>query len=192
MLMNRGRGQLLVIDVQDRLAPHIAGGSEVVANCCRLVAYARRLGVPVTLTEHYPPGLGATAPAVLEAAGHPAASGASEVPPVLQKISFSCWRDDRIRDRIEDLRARRRDQLVVAGMETHVCVGQTVLDLLGDSRHVFLVSDAVGSRSAAVRDAAIERLRGAGAHIVTQEMVAFEWLERGDHPAFKGLVKLIK
>lgn len=184
MLMNRNRAHLLVIDVQERLAPHIAAGQAVVANCRRLCRYARRLGVPVTLTEHYPKGLGPTDPRIVEAAGNEACR--------LEKISFSCWRDTAIRERIEGLAGKGRDQLVIAGMEAHVCVGQTVLDLVAAGRPVFLVADAVGSRSAEVRDLAVERFRRAGAHIVAQEMVAFEWLERGDHPAFKDLVELIK
>jgi nicotinamidase-related amidase len=185
MLMNRARGHLLVIDVQTRLAAHVAGAERAIDNCRRLVAYARRLGVPVTVTEHYPAGLGPTAPALLAAAGNDTS--------ILEKIAFSCWRDDAIRDRLARLRDQGRDQIVVAGMETHVCVGQTVLDLLAEPGHrVFLVGDAVGSRDAQVRDLAIERLRNAGTHIVTQEMVAFEWLERGDDPAFKELVALIK
>lgn len=184
MLAERRRAQLLIIDVQEKLAPHIAGGEATAAKCVRLVRYARRLGVPVTVTEHYPRGLGATVSALREAAGNDT--------PHLDKIAFSCWRDDAIRTRIEGLGRQGRDQIVVGGMEAHVCVGQTVLDLLRHDRHVYLVADAVGSREAAVKDLAVERFRSAGAHIVAQEMIAFEWLERGDDPAFKDLIKLIK
>lgn len=184
MLAERDRAQLLIIDVQDRLAPHIADGGAATTNCERLVRYARRLGVPVTITEHYPRGLGVTVAPVREAAGNDT--------PRLEKIAFSCWRDDAIRSRIEGLAQDGRDQIVVGGMEAHVCVGQTVLDLLAHGRHVFLVADAVGSREPRVKDLAVERFRGAGAHIVAQEMIAFEWLERGDDPAFKDLIKLIK
>jgi nicotinamidase-related amidase len=73
-----------------------------------------------------------------------------------------------------------------------VCVGQTILELLENKKNVFVVADAVGSRQASVRDLALERFRGAGATIVSQEMVAFEWLGRGDDPAFKDLIRLIK
>jgi nicotinamidase-related amidase len=184
MRAERQRAQLLIIDVQEKLAPHIAGGEAATANCRRLIHYARRLGVPLTLTEHYPKGLGPTVDALREAAGNEA--------PRLEKIAFSCWRDEAIRSRVERFAAGGRDQIVVAGMETHVCVGQTVLDLLADLRLVFLVADAVGSREARVRDLAIERYRNAGATIVAQEMIAFEWLERGDDPAFKDLINLIK
>ena len=184
MLMRRDRSQLLVIDVQERLAPHVEQGADVITNAALLLRYAHRLVVPATLTEHYPKGLGATAASVREAAGVET--------PVLGKIAFSGWRDAPIHQRLNDLKASGRDQIVVAGMETHVCVGQTVLDLIAAGLAVFVVADAVGSRSARVRDLAIERLRQAGAHIVAQEMVAFEWLERGDAAAFKDVIKLVK
>ncbi|MGE3918725.1 MAG: isochorismatase family protein, partial [Hyphomicrobiaceae bacterium] len=163
MLAERSRAHLMIIDVQERLAPHIAGGEAAAANCVRLVRYARRLGVPVTLTEQYPKGLGATVESLREAAGN-------EVP-CLEKISFSCWRDHAIRARIEALEGEGRDQIVVAGMETHVCVGQTVLDLRAAGKTVLVVAVAVGSRVAAVRDLAIVRFRAAGASIVAQEMI---------------------
>lgn len=184
MLAERQRAQLLIIDVQEKLAPHIAGGDTATANCERLVRYARRLGVPVTLTEHYPKGLGPTVESIRNAAGNET--------PRLEKIAFSCWRDDAIRARIQGLERDGRDQIVVAGMEAHVCVGQTVLDLIAGQRPVMVVADAVGSRERAVRDLAVERFRAAGASIVAQEMIAFEWLGRGDDPAFKDLITLIK
>lgn len=184
MLMDRGRSQLLLIDIQEKLAPHISGGEAVAANCARLVHYARRLDVPITLTEHYPKGLGATSAPVLAALGNKAAPFA--------KIAFSSWRDDAIRARVEALRDEGRHQVIVAGMETHVCVAQTSLDLIAAGLDVFLVADAVGSRAAEVRDLAIRRLERAGAHIVAHEMVAFEWLGRGDAKEFKDLIEVIK
>lgn len=184
MLIDRRRSQLLLIDIQGKLAPHVANGDSVVANCTRLARYARRLGVPATLTEHYPKGLGPTATPVREALGN-------EVPR-FEKIAFSSWQDEAIRGRIESLRAEGRDQVVVAGMEAHVCVGQTSLDLLAAGFEVFLVADAVGSRATDVRDIAIRRLERAGAHIVAHEMVAFEWLGRGDTNEFKDLIEVIK
>ncbi len=184
MLMNTARGQLLLIDIQERLAPHVAGGEAVTANCARLARYARRLDVPVTLTEHYPKGLGATAASVLTALGNDV--------PALPKITFSAWQDAGIRARIEAHRAAGRSQIVVAGMEAHVCVGQTTFDLLAAGLDVFLVADAVGSRAGEVRDLAIRRLEQAGARIVAHEMVAFEWLRRGDTEEFKDLIEVIK
>lgn len=184
MHMDRARSQLLIIDVQARLAPHVATEAEVVANTGRLLSYARCLSVPATLTEHYPKGLGATVSAVRERA-----AGAT---PVLDKIAFSCWRDAAIRARLGDLRRDGRDQIVVAGMETHVCVAQSSLDLIAAGFEVFLVADSVGSRDVAVRDIAVRRLAAAGAKLVAHEMVAFEWLGRGDDPAFREVVAILK
>ena len=184
MLMQRHRSQLLVIDVQEKLAPHVADQADVVGNCVRLVQYARHLDVPATLTEHYPKGLGATAAPLTEAAGNTAVT--------LEKITFSSWKDAAIRARIDGLAADGRDQVVVAGMESHVCVAQTVLDLVAHHVPVFLVADAVGSRDRGVRDTAIERLRDAGVSIVSQEMVAFEWLERGDVPELRDILAVLK
>lgn len=186
MLLDRSRSQLMIIDVQSKLAPHIAAGYEVIQACTRLANYARRLDVPITITEHYPKGLGPTVSTVAEAAGNGAVC--------LEKIAFSCWRDDGIRARLQSLAAQGRDQIVVAGMETHVCVGQTSLSLLDKSTglEVYLVADAVGSRRPGDREAAIDRLRAAGARVVTQEMVAFEWLGRGGTPEFRDLIGMIK
>jgi nicotinamidase-related amidase len=184
MLLERRRSQLLVIDIQERLAPHVSEGDAVVARAGKLLRYARVMGVPATVTEHYPKGLGRTVDRIREAAGN-------DVAP-LEKISFSCWRDAAIHDRIDMGRRNGRDQVVVSGMEAHVCVGQTVLDLLASGLHVFLVGDAVGSRSPDVRALAIARMRAAGAHIVAEEMVAFEWLGRGDVPELKDVLAILK
>lgn len=184
MLAKRSESQLLVIDVQQKLAPHIADGDAVIENCARLVRYARRMGVPATITEHYPKGLGKTAAPVADAAGNDT--------PCLEKIAFSCWRDDCIHNRLRTFVDKGRQQIIVAGMETHVCVGQTVLDLRSAGHDVMLVADAVGSRQARTRDIAIERMRDAGVAIVTQEMIAFEWLERGDAAEVKDILALLK
>ncbi|MBS0241155.1 MAG: hydrolase [Proteobacteria bacterium] len=184
MLMDRARAHLLVIDVQEKLAPHIAGTGAVTANCLRLIACARRLGVPVTITEQYPKGLGPTVQSLVEAAGNET--------PRLEKITFSCWREQTIRARIEDLAAAGRDQLVVVGTETHVCVGQTVLELRANGHQVYVVADAVGSRTQSNRDLALARFSAAGASIVATEMVAFEWLERAATPEFRDVLALVK
>ncbi|MGE3067354.1 MAG: isochorismatase family protein [Hyphomicrobiaceae bacterium] len=184
MLARRRRSQLLIVDVQERLAPHIHDHARVVANCGRLIGYARRLGVPITITEHYPAGLGPTVAALAGLAG-------SETPR-LAKIEFPGWANPAIRQRLSELRQAGRDQIVVAGMEAHVCVGQTVLELIGADFDVLVVADAVSSRSAEVRELALARMSKAGATLVAHEMIAFEWLERGDTPEFKDLIGVIK
>jgi nicotinamidase-related amidase len=184
MPASRSRAQLLIIDVQDRLAPHVDGHTAVIVNCSRLVAYAKRLDVPITITEHYPKGLGSTCTALRTAAGSDAT--------VLGKITFSSLNDETIASRVRQFKATGRDQIAVAGMEAHVCVCQTVLDLLQDGFHVLVVADAVGSRSPEIRQLALDRMARAGAEIVSHEMLAFEWLGRGDLPEFKDLISVIK
>lgn len=184
MLASRQRAQLLVIDVQEGLAPHIACHTDVIANCERLLRYAGRLDVPVTITEHYPKGLGQTVARLRAAAGPDAA--------LYEKIAFSCLDDTAIAARLSEERTRGRQQVVVAGMEAHVCVCQSVLGLLGDGFEVLVVADAVGSRSPEVCRLALERTARKGADIVSHEMVAFEWLGRGDVPEFKDLIDVIK
>jgi nicotinamidase-related amidase len=184
MPASRTRSQLLIVDVQEKLAPHVQGQDAIIANCGRLIEYAKRLGVPITLTEHYPKGLGRTCPELTAAADHGAMT--------LAKIAFSSLKDDAIALRLRQLKTAGRDQIAVAGMEAHVCVCQTVLDLLQEGFHALVVADAVGSRDASVRQLAIDRMARAGAEIVSHEMVAFEWLERGDVPEFKDLIGVIK
>jgi nicotinamidase-related amidase len=185
MLASRPRAQLLIIDVQQKLAPHIAGQDSIIANCRRLFRYAQCLDVPIAVTEHYPEGLGPTCTEL-------AAAAAGIGVPVFGKITFSSLKNEAIAARLRKLKAGGRDQVVVAGLEAHVCVCQTVLDLLQDGFRTFVVADAVGSRVAEVRQLALDRMARAGAEIVSHEMIAFEWLERGDAPEFKDLIGVIK
>ena len=184
MLARRHKSQLLIVDVQQKLAPSVHDHVPVVANCARLIGYARSLGVPVTVSEHYPAGLGATVGDLSDILGSSAVRR--------EKITFSCWRDVALRERFEDLRREGRTEVVVAGMEAHVCVGQTVHDLLANGFDVFVVADAVSSRSPQTRELALYRMQQSGAAIVGHEMIAFEWLERADVPEFRDVLKLLK
>lgn len=171
---------LLIVDVQAGLARAIDEAALRIHRTRLLLEAARRLGVPVIVSEHYPEGLGNTDQRL-----EPLLDRAS----VLGKRAFSCWRDPGLRTAIE--RAGRR-QIVVSGMETHVCVLQTALDLATAGFATHLAADAAGSRREEDRSLAIERLRRHGVDIVTSEMVVFEWLERGEGDGFKALVPLIK
>lgn len=168
---------LLVIDFQGRLMPAIQGGDAAVANTGRLLAAARLLAVPVVYTEQNPNGLGGTVEAIAARAGEA----------VLSKMTFDAWRAPDVRAAVPAGR-----ELVVTGCEAHVCVLQTVLGALADGRRVKVVRDAIGSRREESRTAALERMNGAGAEIVTTEMVVFEWLGSAEHPAFKEAIALIK
>lgn len=180
MLLQAGQSSLLVVDIQERLAPAIAGQAAVIGRAAAVIEGASRLGVPVLVSEQYPKGLGPTVGALA-----PLLQGEQ----IISKTHFSCLREPGFADRVRQL---GRKQTVVVGMEAHVCVLQTVMDLLRHRFDVFVVADAIGSRSEESRSLAIERMRTAGASVVTVEMVLFEWLERADRPEFRPLSALIR
>ena len=176
MLMNRETSSLLVVDVQERLLPSIADGDAVLANCDWLVGVARRMGVPVVVSEQYPEGLGPTAASLRATAGDA---------PLVTKTHFSCVADGCL----AGTAVEQRRQVVVVGTEAHVCVMQTVLDLRWQGKEVFVVADAVGSRKPADKEAALARMRSHGVEIVTREMVAFEWLGQAGTDLFRDVSK---
>lgn len=180
MLLSAKRSTLVIVDVQERVAPAIHEAGRVLGNLRILLRAARELGVPVLITEHYPKGLGPTVAAILDEAPDAA---------VIEKISFASVGAPPFLDRLAE---GGRDQIVVAGMEAHVCVLQTALGLRMRGHDVFLVADAVSSRVPENVRLAVERMRQNGVSAVSTEMVAFEWLERADTPAFKALIGLIK
>lgn len=175
--MQASQSLLLVIDIQERLAPAIAHVDALVQENIRLLRVASELSVPFLYTEQYPKGLGSTVSALQE----PLASAS-----FYEKIHFSAVREPGFR---EQLAAFDRKHIVVTGTETHVCVLQTVLDLLALDYHVFVVTDAVSSRSLDNKDRALARMAQAGAHIVSSEMVIFEWLERAGTDQFRAISK---
>lgn len=180
MLLSAADSLLLVVDIQDRLLPVMSDGERVVQNAVRLLQAARSLDVPVLLTEQYPQGLGATVPPVRAAAGSA---------PALAKRDFSAWADPAIRAHIED---SQRPQIVVAGIEAHVCVLQSALQLVTAGYRVAVATDATSSRHADSVTVAQRRMAGAGVTLATTEMCLFEWLGTAAHPAFKTVTSLIK
>ena len=174
MLLTAAGTVLLLVDFQQRLVPAIHDSETVVARAVRLAEAAQLLGVPVCATEQYPAGLG---PTVAELAGHPQN--------VVAKTRFSGVADP-------TLLPPTAREVVVTGVEAHVCVLQTVAELLESEHRVVVVADAVGSRDPADRDAALERMRGHGAEVVTSEMVLFEWLRDSTHPRFREVQKLLR
>lgn len=175
MLMKADRSLLLVVDVQERLVPAIHEHERLVENCGWLINVARELGVPLRVSEQYPKGLGATVDPL---------RSLIEPAEVLEKVHFSCAAEETCR---EDILETGRDQIIVAGVEAHVCVLQTVLDLMGLGRNVFLVADAVSSRDPRDAELGIARMRQAGAQIVSREMVAFEWAHKAGTDRFRHL-----
>lgn len=182
--LRRGRSQLLLVDLQERLVPVIEGHAEIVGSADRLARYAVRLGVPITISEQYPKGLGPTLGAIRAGAGNEAVT--------LAKVELSCVANAGLAARLEALKAEGRTQVVVSGVEAHVCVLQTVLDLVAAGFEVAVTADAVGSRRTASKALALSRMQSAGAVIVDTEMVAFEWLERAGTPEFRDVQALLK
>ncbi len=168
---------LLVIDPQVKLMPAIHDGEGVVRRCVQLATAAKELGVHVIGTEQNPDGLGPLVPELV-----------SLCDTILAKFHFSAAAEEGFLRRLP----ARRNTLVVAGCEAHVCVFQTVAGLVEAGHAVKLVADAIGSRHPHDRTAAIERARAIGADIVTTEMVIFEWLGTSQHPKFKRLAQLIR
>lgn len=171
---------LLIVDVQAGLARAVEKSGLRIHRTRLLIEAAKRLDVPIIVSEQYPQGLGPT-----DARLQPLLDGA----PVLGKSAFSCWREATLRTAIE---AAGRRQVVLAGMEAHVCVLQTALDLKGAGFATYIAADATGSRRAEDRCLAFQRLQHHGVAIVTSEMVVFEWLEIATGDAFKALIPLIK
>jgi nicotinamidase-related amidase len=171
-LLDRERTALIVVDVQEGFRPY-ASFAGVAEACAKLVRAARILDVPRVVSEQYPKGLGHTAPEV----------GLEEERP-LEKSVFSAAR-------AEGFDLAGRDQALVCGIETHVCVSQTVLDLLERGVQVQVPADAVGSRHGIDYERGLERLERAGAVVTTVEAALFELLERAGTPEFKAVQKLI-
>jgi len=200
MLLDAELSQLVLVDYQTRLMPAIFEAPLVLANAVRLAQAAQQLQVPVWGTEQNPSKLGENPPelrvlcqrtlakmqfsGVEEGLGEwlrppvkAPAGNARSLPKHLQKPSNT---------------PTERSSIVIAGCETHVCLMQTALHLLEDEFEVWVVTDACSSRTERNRDAAFDRLAGAGAELVTTEMVIFEWLRSAEHPQFRAVQALIK
>ena len=180
MLIDRNRSFLLLVDVQDRLLPAMAEPEILLRNAAILLKAAARLGVPVLASEQYPSGLGHTVPEL--ASLLPAGA-------VMEKVAFSCLGEAGPTDRITSF---GRKQAVICGIEAHVCVLQTAMDLAAKAYEPFVVRDAVSSRAALSVDTALARFQKTGIEVVTTEMVVFEWLARAGTDEFKEVSRLIR
>ena len=170
-LLSRGESRLLIVDVQEKLVPLIPVAGQLIRNCRRLIEGAKILGVPAFASEQYPKGLGKTVPEL--------AAGLDQPP---DKVLFSCaqclnW--GTAAEQPDD-----RHKVVVAGMEAHVCVLQTALDLIAQGFRVYVPADAVASRQKLDWKMALHRLADSGAVLTTTDSVLFEWCERAGTPEF--------
>lgn len=171
---------LLVVDIQERLLPAMHEKERVAQNALRLVKGAGILGLPTRVTEQYRKGLGGTIPEL-------AASMAHFNP--IEKMTFSALQAG---DLLKALQNSGIENVLLCGIECHVCVCMTCLDLIANGFHPFVIADAVSSRTSENCSLGIDRMRQAGATIVSTEMVLFELLERADAPAFKQILNLVK
>lgn len=176
--MSRHDTGLLVVDVQEKLIRLIPGHEQIVFNIRRLLDGAAVLGAPATATEQYPKGLGHTVPEL-----------AARLGPIPGKLAFSCGECPAA---LREWSARGVRKLLVVGIETHVCIQQTVLDLLADGFRVYVAVDAVGARGDVDHETALRRLELAGATLTTTESALFEWCERAGTPEFKKISELVK
>ena len=202
MLLDAQDCQLVLMDYQARLMPAMLDAAAVVANAARLAQVAALMQVPVVATEQNPSRLGPTVEGLHAALQQARAR-------TLSKMQFSAveeglgeWLRPEVQapqgnarslpKHLQKPAASQRQSIVLAGCEAHICMLQTALDLVEDEFEVWVVTDACTSRTERNRDAAFDRLAGAGVELVTTEMVAYEWLRSAEHPAFKAMLQLVK
>ncbi len=169
-----------VIDIQERLLPHIYESEKVLQNCLKLIEGLQILSVPIVLTQQYTKGLGATDPSIV-----------SKFPEFnyIEKISFSCFEEDAFREEITIL---GKQNIIICGIEAHVCVLQTCLDLLDGGFRPVVAADCISSRKPDDKLIAIERMRQEGARITTMESILFELTRNAGNEIFKKISGLVK
>lgn len=177
MLMKADQSILVIVDAQEKLAPVIHQSDKIIARMRWLGEIADELTVPVLVSEQYPKGLGISVNDL---------SGIIENAQVIEKMHFSAVQEPTFMTALQEY---KRPQVILVGMETHVCILQTALDLLSAEYQVFVVEDAVGSRRDSDKQTALKRLRQAGAVIVSSEMAAYEWLHRSGTDQFRHITK---
>lgn len=182
-LLNRANSVLVIIDVQQRLAPAIHDVDNVMKRIAVLAQAAAMLEVPIVATEQYPAGLGQTLPEIRDLLPENA---------VAEKITFDAFGSGDFTRRLEPLHAAGRRHLVFCGMEAHVCVLQSAMSAAVHGFSASIVADAIGSRIELSRQTALQRLAGADVEPVTTEMVVFEWMERAGTEEFRQVSKLIR
>jgi len=180
MRIIREEAAAVVIDIQEKLLPHIDGGEILLSNCLKLIEGLKILSVPVIITQQYTNGLGPTVPSIIE------------IFPqfrFIEKISFSCWEELAFKNEISRL---NKTDIILCGIETHVCVLQTCIDLLAEGKKPLVVEDCVSSRRPEDKRVAIERMRQEGARITTVESLLFELTRIAGNQIFKSISNIVK
>ena len=178
LLMSREQTALLMIDMQAKLVPHITDHERIEHNISRLIQAARLFDLPVNATEQYPQGLGGTIEPLAE-----------QLKQTDEKTVFSCRECDRI---IRSLEEQSIEKILVTGIESHVCVLQTVLDFIARGFDLYVCVDAIGSRNSIDHEIALRRMELSGATLVTTETAMFEWCETSTDDQFKAISKLVR
>ncbi len=176
----REKSICLVVDYQEKLVPAIHDKEKLVAQSEKFLKGLSVLSVPMIVTQQYTKGLGMTVPALIDAAKAEA---------FFDKIHFSCMKDEEIRAAVESYQSKR---VYVCGVEAHICVLQTALDLKAGGYEVFLVADCIGSRNPYDKDMAIARATAEGIKVTTYEAALYELLEKAGGPEFKEISKIVK
>jgi nicotinamidase-related amidase len=179
-IASRHQSQLVMVDMQEKLIPAMpVDVADVISHCAILLQAANLLEIPVVHTEQYPKGLGHTISALSPYLNSKLA---------VEKLAFSCCAEPTFNRRLYG----DKSQVILMGMESHICILQTALDLLKAGKQVLVVEDAVISRNPSNKQNALNRLRQAGVLIVNAESVVFEWLGVAEGDAFKTISKLIR
>ena len=179
-LLSAERCTLLVVDIQDAFKGHIPDMERVVERSRVMIEAAGLLEIPIVVTEQYPKGLGQTVEPLRKILGECE---------YYDKVTFSCLQDERIKEAITGY---KREQLMLVGIETHVCVAQTAYDALAMGLQPYLAVDAISSRRVGDNDVALERLRSEGCILTTTEAAIMEMTVSSRHPKFREISKLIK
>lgn len=177
MLLNKEDSLLLLVDVQQKLIPFVLNNDALIARCEWLLKLAKKLGVPILASEQYPKGIGTT---VESLKSYYTSSDC------IEKIHFSCMQQPEYTQRLYKL---NKNQLIVIGIEAHVCVLQTAMEMKNAGYEVFVVVDAVSSRNELDLKYALKRMKQEGIHLITAEMVFFEWIRVAGTLEFKALSK---
>ena len=179
-MLNRADAVLLMVDIQEKLARVMDDKENLFDNNLKLVEGFKAFGLPIMVTEQIPEKIGPTVAQLSEKL--------AGVQPIA-KESFSCWGEPAFRNRLESLNRR---QVILTGIECHVCVYQTALDLMANGFTVHLVMDAVSSRTPANREIGVTAMKSAGAHLTSTEMVLFELLRTAAAPQARDIFKIVK
>jgi nicotinamidase-related amidase len=176
-MLDTNNSILVIIDIQEKLVKAASNGEKTIINTSKISQAAQILSIPVIITEQYPKGLGATVESI---------TGSDAF--IMEKSSFSAFKEPEFEQKIKSL---NRKQVILCGIETHICVLQTAIDLYKNGYEVYVLKDCVSSRSEEEQNSGLELLKQYGIKVITVEIALFQWLKSSKHPQFKDIQKLI-